>query len=460
MIFKKVSTYIRQEKMISAGEKIVTALSGGIDSMVMLDLLLRYQKENGGSLVIAHLNHGLRGKESDRDEDFVKSTASHLNVECYSKKIDLKNPAGNQSNNLQEAARNERYAFFESVADRVKGDKVALGHNADDQAETTLMRIIRGSGINGLGGIPPARGKIIRPILGLSREEIEDYASRKSIPYVQDSSNLNKKYLRNRIRHELIPALRNYNPNISRELSMLTHICRDVESYLNTMAVEAFEKTILHEMDWDGGIFLDLLIFNLQPAALRGKIINMAFNKLTTDSTGLYSTHIVEVEALAKKGESGSSVNLPKGVNAFIEYGKLGFSLWKKGEVEPFSYPLNLEGETFVAELDLTFTSKKVMEVVETERKNKNTIYLDMNKINAPLIFRNFQNGDRIRIKGMSGRKKLKDLYIDEKVPVRLRRKVPLLTAGDEILWAVGLRHGGNAIADCGSKDILKVSKN
>ncbi|MDH3974645.1 MAG: tRNA lysidine(34) synthetase TilS [Deltaproteobacteria bacterium] len=458
MIFEKFCNYIKQEEMISPGEKIIAALSGGIDSMVMLHLLLRFQEDKGGTLVIAHLNHGLRAEESDRDEKFVKKTALHLGLDCHCRRINLTNPRKTLPGNLQAAGREERYAFFNAMAETVKGDKIALGHNADDQAETVLMRIIRGSGISGMGGIPPVREKIIRPMLCLTRKEIAAYASKEGILYVEDSSNLSKKYLRNQIRHELMPLLKSYNPNIKGELNMLSQISRDVSSYLDGNAAEAFQKIKIEP--GEEVLFLDLAQFNLLPAALKGKVVSLACHELSGASGGLYSRHILQVNVLAGRGKSASSIDLPGGIKVFIEYGKLAFSLNEGEEISSFSFPLNLEGETALSQLGLTFTSERVSAIEEKDRDDKNVIYLDMERITAPLIVRNFRNGDRIKIKGMEGRKKLKNLYIDEKVPVRFRKKIPLIAAGDEILWVVGLRHGGNAIADCRSKDILKVSKN
>lgn len=442
--------------MISPGEKVIAALSGGVDSMVMLHLLVRFQKEAGGSLLVAHLNHGLRGEESLRDENFVRKSAADLGLDCHCSQVNLKGV----SENLQEAGRHERYAFFNALAKDVKGDKIALGHNADDQAETVLMRLIRGSGIGGMGGIPPVRQNIIRPLLCLSRKEIEDYALKEGISFIQDSSNLDKKYLRNSIRLDLMPLLRSYNPNISRELNMLSNISRDIDSYLDDKAAKCFKKAKIHEKTDEETIFLDLAEFNLLPSALKGKMITIAFEKLTGSASGLYSSHIVRIEELAERGKSGTAFDLPKQVKAFIEYEKLGFSIAGEEDISFFSTALNLDGETFIPQLGITFESKRVKKIDKAEREDKNIIHLDMEKIKVPLVVRNFKNGDRIKIKGMEGRKKLKNLYIDEKVPARMRKKIPLITADHEILWVVGLRHNGNAVADCQSKDILRISKN
>lgn len=460
MIFEKFSNYLKEKEMISPEGKVIIALSGGIDSMVMLHLFRRFQEKNGGSIAVAHLNHGLRGEESDRDEEFVKKTAAQLGLDCFCKKVNLKKSGNRKEENIQSAGRRERYAFFHSVAVQVKADKIALGHNADDQAETVLMRIIRGSGINGIGGIPPIRGNIIRPILCLTRKEIEDYAKQEKVDYIEDSSNSSTKYLRNSIRLELMPLLRSYNPNIGQELNLLSNFSRDINSYLHDRAEDVLQKIKIGNKSDGDTLFLDLAGFNELPSALKGKLVPLAFEKITGTSSGLYSNHILQIEELALKGKSGTSIDLPDGIKTFIEYDSLVFAAERKEKILPFSLPLNLEGETILSQLDLTLTSKKVTYIDEREKDDKDIIFLDMEQIKEPLVVRNFRIGDRIKIKGMEGRKKLKNLYIDEKVPPRLRKKIPIIATGDEILWVVGLRHGEKAIANCHSKEILRVSKN
>ena len=184
MIFEKFKESIKRHEMLSGGEPIVVGVSGGVDSIVLLHLLHRFTQAYGGSLVISHLNHGLRGQEADRDEDFVRSVAEKYGLPFKTRKVNLKGIAREKGLNLQDAGRKERYRFFADVIKEVNGDKIAVGHNADDQAETVMMRVIRGTGMKGLGGVPPARDNIIRPLIDFDRQEIESYAKKEKIEYI------------------------------------------------------------------------------------------------------------------------------------------------------------------------------------------------------------------------------------------------------------------------------------
>ena len=457
-MFSEFLKTIKKYRMLSGGEKVLVAVSGGIDSMVLLTLLQQFADRFKGKLVVAHLNHGLRGKESDRDEDFVKSAAASMGLSCFTKKINVGHIVLQEGLNLQDAARRERYRFFEEVSMDQGCDRIALGHNADDQAETMLMRIIRGSGIKGLGGIPPQRGAIIRPIIELSREDIGNYASTEDINFREDSSNLKDSYLRNKLRLQLIPTLKEYNPRICSELNMLSSINRDVEAYLQDEAEKFFKKAACPEKGDVRAILLDASIFNETPAALKAKVVMKAVERLTGSSSGLFSAHILDVENLALKKASGKSINLPKGLTVSLEYGRLIFSRDASARSDTFfSYPLIIPGDTIINEAGISLRTSKVTHGDFILKDDSKSIWLDMKRFPEPLEVRNFLAGDRIRITGMSGRKKLKDLFIDEKVPPGLRRKIPILVSGDEILWVVGLRQSKSTNTESPEGEFIKV---
>lgn len=458
VMFSEFIKTVKKYRMLSGGEKILVGVSGGIDSMVLLALLQQFVEKLKGGLVVAHLNHGLRGEESDRDESFVKGVAKAMGLICITKKINVGDIAMKEGLNLQDAARRERYRFFEEVFKDLGCDRIALGHNADDQAETMLMRIIRGSGIKGLGGIPPERGVIIRPIIELSREDITNYASTKGINFREDSSNLKDSYLRNKLRRQLIPTLKEYNPRICNELNMLSSINRDVESYLQEEAEKVFQRAICPENEDACAIFLNVSIFNNIPAALKAKVIMKAVEQLAGSSSGLFSAHILDVENLALNAVSGRSINLPKGMIVSLEYGRLIFSCIprSKGDIS-FKCPLNIPGDTIIKEAGVILRTSRARPDDPISTDDKKSIYLDMKRFPEPLEVRNFIAGDRIRIKGMSGRKKLKDLFIDEKVPPRLRRKIPILVSGNEILWVIGLRKSKSTNIESPKGELVKV---
>ena len=457
-MFSEFAKTINKYHMLSGGEKVLAGVSGGIDSMVLLTLLQQFVEMSKGEIIVAHLNHRLRGKESDRDEAFVKNVAEVMGLICMTKKINVGDIAMKEGLNLQDAARRERYNFFEEVFKDQGCDRIAVGHNADDQAETMLMRIIRGSGIRGLGGIPPERGVIIRPLIELSREDIANYASTKGIDFIEDSSNLKDSYLRNKLRLQLIPTLKEYNPRICNELNLLSSINRDVESYLQDEAEKVFQRAICPENKNEDALFLDVSIFNAIPAALKAKVVMKAVEQLAGNLSGLFSVHILDVENLALNAVSGRSINLPKGMIVSLEYGRLIFSYIprSKGDIS-FKCPLNILGDTIIKEAGIILRTSKTMPDDSISADDKKSIYLDMKRFIEPLEVRSFIAGDRIRIKGMSGRKKLKDLFVDEKVPPKMRMKIPLLVSGDEILWVIGLRQSKSTNIEPHEGELIKV---
>ncbi|MBE9502932.1 MAG: tRNA lysidine(34) synthetase TilS [Proteobacteria bacterium] len=458
MIFEKFKEVVQKYGMLSGGETVVAGVSGGVDSTVLLHLLHCFMKAYGGSLVISHLNHGLRGQEADRDEAFVRSVAGKYGLPFKTRKVKLKDIAREKGLNLQDAGRKERYRFFADVIKEVKGDKIAVGHNADDQAETVMMRVIRGTGMKGLGGVPPARGNIIRPLIDFDRQEIESYAQKEKIEYIEDSSNRDRKYMRNRIRHELIPQLKSFNPNICRELGMLSSIARDVDSYLDDLARCALTNVRCENNGKRKGIFLNRASFLSLPSSVKSKVIFHVLEELSGEGMGFFSTHILDVESLVGRGVSGASLNLPKRIKAVIEYENVHF--YYHGRVSDdisFSRPLNLSGITSLSAAGIELKAEKV--ACCDEMGSKDAVFIDMDKVSHPLEVRNLINGDRLILKGMRGRKKLKDFFIDEKIPREMRTSIPLLISGGEILWVVGLRHCGNALADSESTNILKISR-
>ena len=457
-MFDEFIKTIKKYHMLSGGEKVLAAVSGGIDSMVLLTLLKQFAEKYRSELVVAHLNHGLRGKESDRDEEFVKGAAEKMGLVCITKKINVGDIALKEGLNLQDAARRERYGFFEEVLEEYGCDRIALGHNADDQAETMLMRIIRGSGIRGLGGIPPQRGAIIRPVIEISREDITDYAANKGVDFIEDSSNLKESYLRNRLRLQLIPTLKEYNPKISSELNMLSSINRDVEAYLQDEAEKAFKRAVCPGKEGGGEVVFDISAFNEIPRALRAKVFIRAVEVLTGSSRGLFSAHILDVENLALNSASGRSINLPRGVVAMLEYGRLIFSIDAgPKDNDGFVYPLNVPGDTIIREAGVILRTGRVEADESILKEDKKYIFLDVKSFSGPLLVRSFMPGDRIKIKGMSGRKKLKDLFIDEKIPPRIRRRIPILVSGDEILWVTGLRQSKSTNIESLKGEFIKV---
>ena len=273
---RKVEDTMRRQRMLTSGEMVIVAVSGGPDSVALLSVLAALRPSWDLRLQAVHFDHGLRGAESQEDAKFVQDLCQGLSVECTIKKLDLrKTMIRQQGLSLQEFARQRRYEALFHLADEVTATKIATGHTADDQAETVLMWMIRGSGTGGLGGIHPVRSSsVIRPLLPMSREEILDYLASREMGYRIDSSNLTSVYLRNKIRHDLIPILKDFNPNLINVLSRQAEIVREDHLYLNQVAAKAFDECKRHASP--DQLILSRASVLAFPLAIRRRVIRFA----------------------------------------------------------------------------------------------------------------------------------------------------------------------------------------
>ncbi|MBE9536755.1 MAG: tRNA lysidine(34) synthetase TilS, partial [Proteobacteria bacterium] len=310
-----------------------------------------------------------------------------------------------------------------------------------------------------LAGIPPVRSNIVRPLIETRRSEIAAFAASKGISYVEDSSNKSKKYLRNSIRKELVPLIESYNPRFCHEMLRLSAISRETDNYIEEEASRLYVKLRRYEPCRGGAIFFDREEFKNLPSPLRAKLVLKALEELVGSRAGFFSSHLLGVIDLAEAGKTGSSVSLPKKIIASIVYGDLMFSCKPEEDAPPLLVTLGMSGRTEVEEAGVAF----IVEPSDAEDAegpdNNSCIFIDLDRITAPLELRTFRAGDRIRPLGMKGTKKLKDFFIDEKVPRHKRGKVPLVISGDDILWVSGYRKCGAAHADSESSRVIKVTK-
>lgn len=304
---------IKESSLLEAGDRVLIGVSGGVDSVVLLDLLVRLSEDVGLTISIAHVNYGLRGKESDRDEKFVKGLAKKYDCQLF-----LAKPKGlkNKSDNLQLGARNFRYKFFLDAAKKINADKIALAHHADDQAETVLLHLSRGAGLNGLTGMDSSREldnvvKLVRPLLPITRKEILGYAKERLLKFVEDSTNKTNKYSRNFIRHDVLPLLSKANPNIVKSLCKTANILRDDDIALDSIAIEGFKKVVKVEK---GKVFIQRKGFLKYPMAIRKRILRLAYNYLTGDTADLLTDHIEKMCYLASSLNKKAEYSLPHGL--------------------------------------------------------------------------------------------------------------------------------------------------
>lgn len=466
---KKVLDYIKKYSMIDRKDKILVALSGGPDSLCLLNILNNLKEELGIELYAAHLNHGLRGEEADGDEAFVKEFCNKLAIECYTRKVDINRVSKEKGISSEMAGREERYTFFNELKDKLKIDKIALAHNANDQAETILMRIMRGTGIEGLKGIKPVRDNIyIRPILILKRDDIEDYCIKSALNPRIDKTNSETIYTRNKIRLELIPYIQqNFNSDIINTLNRFSELVAKDEEYIDSIAKEKFLAYCSRKDE--NTLIISNRAFKEQEAILT-RILRMSLNNLTGTLYNLERVHIYDIINIQLQG-TGKKINLPFGVLAENVYGDIILKICNNTSEdckEDMFYQFKIKdlpldqlqkGVYFsLEEINSKFHLKLLKDVSKKDLKGDiSTKYFDYDKIKGDMIIRNRKEGDRFFPYGMKGSKKLKDIFIDLKVPREKRDYIPLLCFGDDICWIIGYRSSEIFKVGTDTKNILKI---
>ena len=453
---EKVRRTIARYNMLSPGDGVVVAVSGGPDSVCLLDILHELGDELGIQLLVAHFDHGLRPGEDEDETRFVESLAMSLNLPFETKKAAQSLRQGTAS--LEERARNARYRFFDEVKKKYEARKIAVGHNLNDQAETVLMRLMRGSGPSGLSGIRPFRdNKIVRPLIELTRGEIESYLKQKGLAFVTDSSNLETRHLRNRIRMELLPQLKRYQPRIVEVLGQVAEIMRRDDEYLEERAAEWVEDRA--EIRDTGEVYIPLPSFVELPEALRNRVIRQAL-KITGGNLRKVSTrHLDAVNLLATGKRPQTLVKLPNGVSARRSYDTLFFGASEEKQHQAFCCLLEGPGTFYLDALGCTVSLEEMEGSVSPERSMSPwTAFLNAERITYPLMIRNFRPGDRFVPLGMSGHKKLKDFFIDLKIPSEVRARIPILTERDMPIWVCGFRIDDRFKVSSKTKKVLKVT--
>ena len=446
---KKVGRCLERYSMISSGDHVIVGVSGGADSVALLHALTALSRDQKFKISVAHLNHSARGEESDADAQFVADLARKLGFEAFIEKQDVPQVRAQLKTSFQEAARITRLAFLKSVMEKCRAHKVALGHTADDQVETVLMNLLRGSGPKGLSGMQPVRDYIVRPLFDCSREEVERYLQDENIEFRSDSSNFKKDYLRNRIRLDLIPHLeKEYNKNIRKNILQSASILLDEDRFLNELAVKCFDQ--ISSRSWDGDkLGLERAALSSQSSALRNRVIRIAIKKIKGDLRKVTAAHVQAVAHLFLQPKFGKRISLPDDMEAHCDRGTVWFYKIldvKGGERINPSMPEDLElkipGESFMRSSQITFKTEVTEPAaldLSTERPVKATF--DFDQTGDQIRVRYFHPGDRFLPLGMQGSKKLKKFLIDEKIPQEQRIHIPILTTvtGD-IIWVYGLR--------------------
>ncbi len=437
----KVSSFIKKHCLLVQGDTIVVAVSGGPDSLCLLHLLYRMRDELDLKLVVAHLNHGLR-PEAAREAQGVKKLSESLAVKFETKKVDVKRLKKEFGISEEEAGRKARYELFFEVARRYEASVIALGHHLDDQSETVLLNIIRGTGVDGLAGMLPLRirkkVKLIRPLLCLRRAEIEAYCRDHGLQPFTDSSNLETDYTRNKLRLELIPRLEeDYNPRIREALFNLAALAAEDRRMLRNLALK---KYLQLSRSRTGKTYIARQALLGLPGALQGRVLHYALKKFVS-AKKISRVHIGRLLDLARSGSTGSVLSLPGAVEAYCSYNLLVLAALPRRERTKFRpVKLAVPGKTL-----LPGGAAITARLAETEGlswpPHSNQAYLDFHKIPGDALeVRTRWPGARFYPQGSGGSKKLKDFLIDQKIPAGRRDNLPLVTEGSEIIWVAGVR--------------------
>ncbi|HEY7220945.1 MAG TPA: tRNA lysidine(34) synthetase TilS [Candidatus Binatia bacterium] len=438
-------TAIQRYKLVSLGDRVLVAVSGGPDSVALLHLLHELRDEFQLHLEVAHLQHGIRGEEAKEDARFVAELAENLNLPFHLKEIDLphmKSQAG--KGNLEALARAERYRFFAEVVGVRNLTKVATAHTQDDQAETVLMWILRGAGMKGMGGMLPQRQvriaggsaevlTVIRPLLETSKPEILQYLAAKGVVYRVDRSNQDPVLLRNWIRTELIPKIQErVDSRFSARLSRQAELLREEEAFLESCARGRFEA-----VRYGRGLSRSALLG--EPKALQRRILRLWLEQARGDLRGIDFVHIDALLRLIEEGPVQGRLAIPGGWELIREYESLRLERQYRGLKRIcYSYPLEIGKTLFVDEAGIEIRSERLSPPQIPLQTDSMEAVFDASHLTGPLWVRNFRNGDRFQPAGMIGHKKIKDLFIERKVPRSVRAKWPLLGTGEEILWIPG----------------------
>ncbi len=439
MLVDKVSDLVNKTRLIDRGGRILVGVSGGPDSMCLLHLLLKFEKSHGIRVFVAHLNHGFR-EEAAGEASFVQEICRDWKVPFYGARINVPLYKKRYGLSSQEAARLARYRFYEVAAAYFNVYKVALGHHRDDQVETVLLNILYGSGLDGLGGMKAARRwrnlYVIRPLLEVSRDEIELYCEKESVPYITDRSNLESLYRRNKIRRELLPYLeKEFNPRIKDSLSRLTNLLSADRDFMESVTIKYFKALARISK---GRVYLETDAFKRLPLSLKRRIVRKSYRISVKSCQNLGTQHVERLINLGVSGKTGKEVPLPGGGMAYKTSRGLVVKKYLRSAIT--TVPLKVPGRTYVPGAGVTIKAKVEDPGELPWPPGEKVAYLDYHKLSFPLFVRSRQAGDRFVPLGLKKRKKLKDFFIDQKIPRRERDLCPLVVSGDNIAWVAGQR--------------------
>lgn len=459
---KKVLETIRKYDLIKSGGKVVAAVSGGPDSACLLHILHSLRNELDITIFAIHINHMLRGSESDEDQAYTAELCRSMGISLYAAAFDVREYAEKSGMSLEEAGREIRYREFESYADSVGASSIAVAHNRNDQAETVLMHIIRGSGISGLTGMEYRRGRIIRPLLDITRKEIEEYCTEYELNPRTDSSNLKSEFTRNRLRLELIPLINeNFGTDFTESLCRLSVLAACDNNLLDSLAEEKYAACLAGA--GEGYVNFRLAGLRELHPALLGRVLRIGLSRMAGSLKGIGMLHLERLADLASKGLTGPVVQLPGGIRAAVSYDIFKIFMEKEAEAaEDFEINISIPGRTDLPG-GIAYIEASLEEAGEHIDKYKNLKYnslvqfFDYGCFKQGINIRNRREGDIFKPYGSNGTKKLKEYFIDSRIPREDRGKMPLVASGRDIVWVMGRKISDKFKVTENTKNVLKL---
>jgi len=469
MMLEKVFNYAASNHMIERGDRIIVGVSGGADSVCLLHVLHKLYQEMDVTLIAVHVNHGIRGEEADRDEQYVKELCQSYGIRFHRVMEDVRKIALEQGLSEEEAGRNVRYEAFLKIGKTEKCNKIAVAHNKNDNAETVLFHLFRGTGIKGLTGTPPCRKlttdtgemMLIRPLLCAERREIEAYLKSESILYQIDSTNLTEDYSRNKIRNRILQyAVEEINSGAVGNICDSAAKLEEVWEYIDSQVELRFQTIVSHTGD-----FYEIPVRELmqEPAVLQKGILRRIMEKLAGSLKDLESGHVDAVLSLIQK-QVGKCIHLPYGILAERGYDQIKMYLAadlkdcveQEQRMEPVS--VRIPGQTIITQKRKKFETEIIKyEKNEPIPKSSCMKWFDYDKIENAVVIRQRREGDVIQVNASGGRKKLKDYFIDQKIPQKQRDSQLLITDGSHVMWipGAGERMSEKYKVDTATKNVL-----
>ncbi len=436
---------IKQNNMLTNGDKVVVGVSGGADSVALLYALNALKSLYNLSIVCAHLNHGIRGAKAHRDEQYVKKICKELQIDCYCKTVDIPAIAATSGQSHELCGRVERYKFFNEVVKNTNSNKIAVAHSKNDSVETVLIKLTRGCSLNGLRGISPVNGNVVRPLIDTEREQIELYLKQCGVDFMTDETNFENIYTRNIIRNKIIPQFKSINPSfITTVYNNSKSICDD-DDFLCQYASQYYKSCV---QTVNNLVVVDLNLLSDLHISIKKRIILYAVSILKGDKCNIENKHL---DILCNLDKTGKKYDISKNLKAYTEYNKL---------IICSDYPANDDYE-FDVETGKNYTignlSIKFEFVENTDTRCKNCMYVSTDFAKS-IILRNKRSGDSFVPSGMTTHKKISRFFIDLKIPQNMRNQTPLLLINNEIAAVVGYRVSNNFVVTEKTKKILKIS--